>query len=39
MESPAIHPESPMEQDEVPFPCMGCGEVRIVLTMIPNAAD
>ncbi|OKP12680.1 Beta-chimaerin [Penicillium subrubescens] len=26
MESPAIHPESPMEQDEVPFPCMGCGE-------------
>lgn len=27
MESPVIHPESPMEQEDVPFPCMGCGEV------------
>lgn len=27
MESPVIHPESPMEQEDIPFPCMGCGEV------------
>ncbi|KAJ5939702.1 hypothetical protein N7466_002836 [Penicillium verhagenii] len=27
MESPSIQPESPMEQDEMPFPCMGCGEI------------
>ncbi|KAJ5587614.1 uncharacterized protein N7459_003379 [Penicillium hispanicum] len=27
MESPAVHPESPMEQEEIPYPCMGCGEV------------
>lgn len=27
MESPVIHPESPMEQEDVPFPCMGCGEI------------
>lgn len=22
-----MHPESPLEQEDVPFPCMGCGEV------------
>lgn len=27
MESPGMFPESPMEQDDVPFPCKGCGEV------------
>ncbi|KKK12695.1 hypothetical protein AOCH_000364 [Aspergillus ochraceoroseus] len=27
MESPAPYPESPMEQDDVPFPCKGCGEI------------
>ncbi|KAI2790055.1 hypothetical protein POX_d05559 [Penicillium oxalicum] len=27
MESPAIHPESPLDQDEIPYPCMGCGEI------------
>ncbi|KAJ5378876.1 hypothetical protein N7509_011995 [Penicillium cosmopolitanum] len=27
MESPVIHPESPMEQEDIPFPCMGCGEI------------
>ncbi|KAL5361782.1 hypothetical protein BJX96DRAFT_152798 [Aspergillus floccosus] len=27
MESPATHPESPMDQDDVPFPCKGCGEI------------
>ncbi|KAB8078142.1 hypothetical protein BDV29DRAFT_20951 [Aspergillus leporis] len=27
MESPAAYPESPMEQDDVPFPCKGCGEI------------
>ena len=28
MELPAGYPESPMEPDEVVFPCKGCGEVR-----------
>ncbi|KAJ5152095.1 hypothetical protein N7492_010390 [Penicillium capsulatum] len=27
MESPVNHPESPMEQEDVPYPCMGCGDV------------
>ncbi|KAE8394893.1 hypothetical protein BDV23DRAFT_126874 [Aspergillus alliaceus] len=27
MESPAAYPESPMEQDDNPFPCKGCGEI------------
>lgn len=30
MESPAVqavNPDSPMEQDDIPFPCKGCGEV------------
>ncbi|KAH3365730.1 hypothetical protein KXW94_003424 [Aspergillus fumigatus] len=27
MESPGMFPESPMEQDDVPFPCKGCGEI------------
>ncbi|PKY08822.1 chimaerin [Aspergillus campestris IBT 28561] len=27
MESPAVYPESPMEQEDVPFPCKGCGEI------------
>ncbi|KAJ5160301.1 uncharacterized protein N7482_007305 [Penicillium canariense] len=27
MDSPAFPPDSPMEQDEIPFPCMGCGEI------------
>ncbi|PIG79300.1 Rho GTPase activator Rga [Aspergillus arachidicola] len=27
MESPAVYPESPMEQDDTPFPCKGCGEI------------
>ncbi|KAL3480278.1 Chimaerin and related Rho GTPase activating protein [Aspergillus californicus] len=28
MESPTAYPpESPMEQDDVPFPCKGCGEI------------
>ncbi|KAJ5140157.1 hypothetical protein N7448_003565 [Penicillium atrosanguineum] len=27
MESPALHPESPMEQEDIPYPCMGCGEI------------
>ncbi|KAE8148922.1 hypothetical protein BDV25DRAFT_157244 [Aspergillus avenaceus] len=27
MDSPAVYPESPMEQDDVPFPCKGCGEI------------
>ncbi|PYH98535.1 Chimaerin and related Rho GTPase activating protein [Aspergillus ellipticus CBS 707.79] len=26
MDSPA-YPESPMEQDDIPFPCKGCGEI------------
>ncbi|RAL11118.1 putative Rho GTPase activator Rga [Aspergillus homomorphus CBS 101889] len=26
MESPG-YPESPMEQDDIPFPCKGCGEI------------
>ncbi|PWY94885.1 Rho GTPase activator Rga [Aspergillus sclerotioniger CBS 115572] len=26
MESPA-YPESPMDQDDIPFPCKGCGEI------------
>ncbi|PWY77447.1 Rho GTPase activator Rga [Aspergillus heteromorphus CBS 117.55] len=26
MESPA-YPESPLEQDDIPFPCKGCGEI------------
>jgi hypothetical protein len=28
MELPAGYPESPLEPDEVVFPCKGCGEVR-----------
>ena len=28
MELPAGYPESPMDPDEVVFPCKGCGEVR-----------
>jgi hypothetical protein len=27
MESPALHPESPMDQEDIPYPCMGCGEI------------
>lgn len=27
MESPTYLPESPMEQEDIPFPCKGCGEV------------
>ncbi len=28
MESPTSYPpESPMEQEDIPFPCKGCGEV------------
>ena len=30
MEAPTVqtvNPESPMEQDDIPFPCKGCGEV------------
>jgi hypothetical protein len=28
MESPTSYPpESPMDQEDVPFPCKGCGEV------------
>ncbi|KAJ5098787.1 hypothetical protein N7532_005788 [Penicillium argentinense] len=27
MESPVVHPESPMDGEDVPFPCMGCGEI------------
>ncbi|KAI9923789.1 hypothetical protein ASPWEDRAFT_501109 [Aspergillus wentii DTO 134E9] len=28
MESPAVYPpDSPLEQDDVPFPCKGCGEI------------
>ncbi|EAW07564.1 putative Rho GTPase activator Rga [Aspergillus clavatus NRRL 1] len=27
MESPGMFPDSPMEQDDVPFPCKGCGEI------------
>ncbi|KAH8698411.1 putative Rho GTPase activator Rga [Talaromyces proteolyticus] len=27
MESPSINPESPMDQDDVPYPCKGCGEI------------
>ncbi|KAL1883465.1 Rho-type gtpase-activating protein [Paecilomyces lecythidis] len=27
MESPAGYPESPMDQEDVPFPCKGCGEI------------
>lgn len=28
MELPAGYPDSPLEPDEVVFPCKGCGEVR-----------
>ncbi|KAJ5637462.1 hypothetical protein N7490_007341 [Penicillium lividum] len=27
MESQYGQPESPMEQDDIPYPCMGCGEI------------
>lgn len=27
VDSPAINPESPLDQDDIPYPCMGCGEV------------
>ncbi|KAJ5740608.1 hypothetical protein N7493_000480 [Penicillium malachiteum] len=27
MESPSLQPESPMDQEDIPFPCMGCGEI------------
>ncbi|KAJ5107382.1 hypothetical protein N7456_004057 [Penicillium angulare] len=27
MESPSLQPESPMEQEDIPYPCMGCGEI------------
>ncbi|KAJ5246782.1 hypothetical protein N7468_001765 [Penicillium chermesinum] len=27
MESPTLQPESPMEQEDMSFPCMGCGEI------------
>ncbi|KAL1969361.1 hypothetical protein VTN77DRAFT_9554 [Rasamsonia byssochlamydoides] len=27
MESPAGYPESPMDVDDIPFPCKGCGEI------------
>ncbi|KAJ5432792.1 uncharacterized protein N7458_011948 [Penicillium daleae] len=27
MESPDIRPESPLDQEDIPFPCMGCGEI------------
>lgn len=28
MESSAGYPDYPVEQDDAPFPCKGCGEVR-----------
>lgn len=27
MESPGAYPESPLDQDDVVYPCKGCGEV------------
>ncbi|QKX62364.1 uncharacterized protein TRUGW13939_09523 [Talaromyces rugulosus] len=27
MESPAANPESPMDQEDIPYPCKGCGEI------------
>ncbi|KAF2837238.1 RhoGAP-domain-containing protein [Patellaria atrata CBS 101060] len=27
MDSPSIYPESPMEQDDIVYPCKGCGEI------------
>jgi hypothetical protein len=31
MESPGAYPESPSEQDDVVYPCKGCGEVELLL--------
>lgn len=28
MDMSAVYPDSPLEQDDVPFPCKGCGEVH-----------
>jgi hypothetical protein len=28
MESPADYLDSPMDADDIPYPCKGCGEVR-----------
>lgn len=28
MDSPNTYPESPMDQEDVVYPCKGCGEVR-----------
>lgn len=28
MENSAAYPDSPMEQDDAPIPCKGCGEVQ-----------
>jgi hypothetical protein len=27
MESPGGYPESPLDQDDVVYPCKGCGEI------------
>ncbi|CRG89723.1 Rho-type GTPase-activating protein 1 [Talaromyces islandicus] len=27
MDSPAVNPESPMDQEDIPYPCKGCGEI------------
>lgn len=36
MESPAGYPESPMDQDDIPYPCKGCGEVSDAKKKINN---
>jgi hypothetical protein len=33
MESPGAYPESPLDQDDVVYPCKGCGEVALFPSM------
>lgn len=33
MDSPGAYPESPTDQDDVVYPCKGCGEVLIYPTL------
>ena len=39
MESPAAYEDSPMEQDEVAYPCKGCGEVRLICSTLMTRAQ
>lgn len=34
MESAAAHPEPAIDQDDIPYPCKGCGEVCALILFV-----